>query len=253
MIDITLREKMLEAPYVIRDFVNDEPECNYERYLTELINNSEYFMRKSKGKAFQWVENQDHGECDAISEIYSIDYKLLATRSSLQGLRETSGSITKYLDGAYEFGVGRWPKGVKFTYLRTAAALRHYSGEDFLRIANNPSDFAEKEISTILKSLRVKKNLFLFYPYIMSFSEPHIFENGCKSIEEAFNNDFHEICLYRRREVPGFDTFLCTVYDQKLLAFEDDDGFWRLVDSVDLFESEIYEDLYYSYGNYGFN
>ncbi|MBQ3946401.1 MAG: hypothetical protein II670_12460 [Alphaproteobacteria bacterium] len=102
------------------------------------------------------------------------------------------------------------------------------------------------------KTLRVEKNLLLYYPYIVSFSEPHTFEYGCKRIEEAFNNDFHEI-FYRRREVPGFDTFLCTVYEQKLLVFEDNAGFWRIVDSIDLFESEIYEDLYYSYGNYGFN
>ena len=162
MIDKTLCEKMLEAPFVIRDFVNDEPECNYERYLTELINNSEFFMRKTKGKSFKWIENQNHGECDAISEDYSVDYKLLATRSSLQGLRETSVSIEKFSDGTYVFGVGRWPRGEKFTYLRTAVALRHCSCEDLFRIAAKSNGTTETEISIILKSLRVKKNLLLF-------------------------------------------------------------------------------------------
>lgn len=77
---------MLDAPLIIQDYVNDEPECNYERYLTELINHSGLFMQKSKGTAFEWKEHQDHGECDAVSEHYSIDYKLLITRTSMHGL-----------------------------------------------------------------------------------------------------------------------------------------------------------------------
>ena len=52
MIDPTLQEKILDAPLIIKCFVNDEPECNYELYLTELINHSKPFMQKSEGEAF---------------------------------------------------------------------------------------------------------------------------------------------------------------------------------------------------------
>ncbi len=253
MIDKTLQEKILDAPFIIRDYVNDEPECNYERYLTELINHSTLFMRKSKGAVYKWSEHQDHGEPDAVSENYSIDYKLFVMKSRLHGLRVTSSSITKVRNGVITFGLGRWPVGKPFTCFRTVAALRSCSIEDLNRIADTPDGDIEKEISIILKSLRVKKNLLLFYPYILSFSEPHMFDDGCKSISEAFNEDLSNIITYRKTVVSGFDTFLCTIYDKNLLIFELIADTWELADFVELRQSKTYMDLYYAYGNNGFN
>lgn len=253
MIDPTLQEKMLDAPLIIEGFVNDEPECNYELYLTELINHSKLFMQKSEGEAFKWEEHQSHGECDAVSKNYSIDYKLLATRSSLQGLRETSSRITKIAEGGIAFGLGRWPAGKPFKGVRTVAALRRYSLKDLNRIATNPDGKVESDISKILKNLSVKKNLLLFYPYTMMFSEPHSFESGCGSIAEAFNDDLDRIGSYRRYEAPGFDTYLSTIYEKKLLIFQLTDEAWKLEDFVEMELSKIYMDLYYAYGNNGFN
>lgn len=64
-------EKMLDAPLIIHGFVNDEPKCNYERYMTELLNCSALFMSKTGGEKFCWNEKQDHGECDATTSSYS--------------------------------------------------------------------------------------------------------------------------------------------------------------------------------------
>lgn len=253
MIDITLQEKMLDAPLIIHGFVNDEPKCNYERYMTELLNCSIFFMNKTRGEKLHWNEKQDHAECDAVTSVYSIDYKLLATNSSLQAKRETSGSITKIGDGCIAFGIGRLPAGVNFTYIRTAAALRGYSLEDLERISADSEDRIEKNISVILKNVRTKKNLLLFYPYNMSFSESHTFRDGCKSIEDAFNADFNQIRLYRERKAPEYDTYLCTIYDDRLLIFEDTGKQWVLRDNIDMMSSDIYRDLYYSYGNNGLN
>ena len=244
---------MLDAPLIIHGFVNDEPKCNYERYMTELLNCSTLFMNKTGGESFCWKEKQDHGECDATTSTYSIDYKLLATNSSLQAKRETSGSITKIGDGCIAFGIGRLPAGEKFTYVRTAAALREYSLEELESISADSKDSVEKNVSVILKNVRTKKNLLLFYPYIMSFSEPHSFREGCKSIEDAFNEDLNQIRLYRESHAPDFETYICTIYENKLLIFENDGKQWALQDSVDMMSSEIYRDLYYSYGNNGFN
>ena len=120
-------------------------------------------------------------------------------------------------------------------------------------ISAGSKDNVEKNVSVILKNVRTKKNLLLFYPYIMSFSEPHTFRDGCKSIENAFNEDLNQIRLYRDLNAPGFETFICTIYENKLLIFENDGKQWTLQDSVDMMTSEIYKDLYYSYGNNGFN
>ena len=204
---------MLNAPLIIHGFVNDEPKCNYERYMTELLNCSTFFMNKTGGEKLCWNEKQDHGECDATTSIYSIDYKLLATNSSLQAKRETSGSITKMADGCIAFGIGRLPAGEKFTYIRTVAALRKYSLEELKMIPADSRDPVEKNVSVILKNVRAKKNLLLFYPYIMSFSAPHTFKEGCKSIEEAFNEDLDQLRFYRECNAPGFETYICTIYE----------------------------------------
>ena len=152
MIDNTLFEKILHPALIIHEYVIGETKCNYELYITELINKSSVFMKKTKGKPLCCIESQSHGEPDASSDNYSIDYKLLATRSSLQGLRETSNSITKLCEGVYIFGSGRWPLNKQFYYIRMAAALRSYLEEDIERIAHEPSGKIEREISTILKN-----------------------------------------------------------------------------------------------------
>ena len=232
MRDDTLQEKMLDAPLIIHRFVNDEPKCNYERYITELLNCSVFFMKKTSEEKLYWNEKQDHGECDAatLADSYSIDYKLLATNTSIQAKRETSGSITKIGSGCIAFGIGRLPAGEKFTYIRTVATLRKYSLEDLERISVNSKDSIEKNVSVILKNIRTKKNLLLFYPYIMSFSEPHTFREGCKSIEDAFNEDFNQIRIYRERKVPEYETYICTIYEDRLLIFEDNGKQWVLQD-----------------------
>ena len=253
MIDKTLQERILDAPFIIRDYVKDEPECNYERYLTELLNHSAFFMKKSRGTAYKWKEHQNHGEPDAVSEYYSIDYKLFVTKSRLHALRVTSSSIIKTGNGMIAFGLGKWPVGELFRCFRTVAALSPCSIEDLNRVADAPDGDVEKEISIILKSLRVKKNLLLFYPYTLLFSDMHTFEDGCKSISEAFNEDLSNIIVYRETVAPGFDTFLCTIYDEKLLIFELSADAWELEDFVELKQSKVYMHLYYAYGNNGFN
>lgn len=253
MIDKTLQEKILDAPLIIQNYVNNEPECNYERYLTELLNHSEFFMQKTNGSVFKWVERQDHGEPDAVSKNYSIDYKLFVTKSRLHGLRVTSGRITKMREGAYAFGIARWPAGEPFTCIRTVAALRPYSIEDLNRIALSSNGKIENEVSIILHSLRVQKNLLLFYPYTMLFSEPHTFEEGCHSITEAFNEDLSTVGVYRRNKAPVYDTYLCVVYEKKLLIFELTADGWQMVDFVEMELSKTFTELFYTYGNNGFN
>ena len=153
-----------------RDNIRNAIFKDYSDYIHFLdLNCSIFFMNKTRGEKLHWNEKQDHGECDAVTSVYSIDYKLLATNSSLQAKRETSGSITKIGDGCIAFGIGRHSAEENFTYIRTVAALREYSLEDLERISADSEDRIEKNISVILKNVRTKKNLLLFYPYIISW------------------------------------------------------------------------------------
>jgi len=252
MIDSALREKMLDAAFIIRDFVTGETNCNYELYLTELINNSDLFMHKSNGQLFEWQAEQAHGECDVITETYSIDFKLLATESSLHGISVTSMRIEKMKEGFYAHRIGRYPPGKPFTYVRTAPALRNLSMKDLNIIEEHQKDKIEENVSTILKTLRTKKNLMLFYPYVLSFSEPRSFEQGCESITNAFNEDLNNICTYRREKAEHYDTFLCTIFEDHFLIFEEEHSNWVLKETVEMCCSKTYMTLVSQYGRDNF-
>ncbi len=242
MIDLSLCEKMLEAPMIIKGFVYNDPICNYEKYLTEIINCSVLFLDKSKGEEYYFIEKQDHGEDDAVSVNYSVDYKLFASKSSLQALRETS--CIQFISGDIcLIGKSRLPSGESFPYIRLMAALRNYSYDDFVRIRINPRTDIDKELLFVIKSLCVKKNILLFYPYYLFFSEKKVFENGIRIIEEALNDDLHELLLLREKEVPDYDTFFCTIYENNMLFFEMEKNTLYFKDNVELKLSRLFMEL----------
>lgn len=89
-----LRYRVLEAPFIIKDYVADEKRCNYELYLTELLNNSKW-IGKHHSCHFEYQESQSSGECDAYSDDYGIDFKLIASKTQLQARSILSFRIEK--------------------------------------------------------------------------------------------------------------------------------------------------------------
>ncbi|WP_270331605.1 hypothetical protein [Lactococcus lactis] len=97
-IDARIRFKLLPPSTIIKNFVKGEPDCNYEKYLLELLNASKYFRKMSISK-FCAPVTESNGECDAISENYEIDFKLLASTTRLQASSQLSNRITKMSPG----------------------------------------------------------------------------------------------------------------------------------------------------------
>ncbi len=50
------------------------------------------------------------------------------------------------------------------------------------------------------------------------------------AIEDAFNEDLNQLRLYRECNAPGVETYICTIYDDMLLIFEDTGKQWTLQD-----------------------
>ena len=79
-IDPRIKFKLLSPATIIKNFVDGEPDCNYENYLLELLNKSSHF--KDKGQSpFSKPLNENNGQCDAILKNYyhhfALDYKLI--------------------------------------------------------------------------------------------------------------------------------------------------------------------------------
>lgn len=61
--------------YLINNnFIEGEENCNCEKNLLELVNNSIYFREKSGFKLYEAPHSEANGECDSNSSTYNFDF-----------------------------------------------------------------------------------------------------------------------------------------------------------------------------------
>lgn len=216
MMDMTMWVELLPAPLIIKNFVEGDSSCNYENYLLELINVSDFFRHKSPC-GFKKPYSESNGECDAIGEGYSLDFKLLASKTALQGRSILSSQISISSSGTIIFSGSKCPQG-KMQVTRIYSALRGCSIQNLIemRKANPKKQGIENDVCNYLKSLEVKKNLLFFFPYEITFDTPHTFEEAIQSSIDWLNNDFGTSLLYRYQYSPQFETFFVYLYDANL-------------------------------------
>lgn len=243
MIDPTMRIKVLPEYLIIHNFVKGVDYCNYEKYLIELLNNSNYFLQLGKSE-FRQPKTESKGENDAIADNYSLDFKLAASTSLLQAKSILTPQV--FTNGAFTLhGVSKTPNGsVKSVWLHTA--LRDKKLDDLEAIRNKETrncNFIEKDIQSFLKVLETNKNILLFIPYEFSFDNKISFENAVNSINEGIRTDFSISCKYRTRIVINKDTFFCCIYDSNMLFFRFSCDELLLIDCVPLASSQTYQRL----------
>ena len=227
--------KMLAAPVTVKNYVKNDPLCNYEFYMVELLNHS-HEMRKHHPQAFVWQGDQAHAECDAYSGDYGIDFKLIASQSRMKATSNFSSQYTLLPNGVtltHESKASFLDREKEMTVTRMHAALRQTSLEDLERIRSNTDLLPyEKDIQVFLKKLETKKNLLLFYPYEYSFTDnPHP-KNEIEVLTKALQNDFVSAFRYRSKVLPDFETYLTTVYYNDFVLFKIVDNQLDLMDIV---------------------
>ena len=99
-IDKRIKLHILDAPLIIKNFVNGDSKCNYELYLVEMLNKSKW-MKRQFPEDFRWQEEQSHSECDAYSGNYGIDFKLAAAKSMMQAKSLLSSQIQLFFRVPY--------------------------------------------------------------------------------------------------------------------------------------------------------
>ena len=211
--------KLLNSPLIIKNFVAGAQHCNYEYYLLELLNHSSWFQKFHQG-TFSFPESENNGECDAINENYSIDFKLFASKTALRARSVLFPQITKFADGVVAYGASRDKGEIRATRLHAAFRDMSLSALEALRHNDIKRAGLENDIINALKVLETHKNLLLFLPYVFSFSKPHEFESAVASIEEGISNDFLAAFQYRARYAGEYDTFLCCIYDNQFLILK---------------------------------
>lgn len=250
MLDQTMRAKLLPAPLIISDFVYNEPNCNYELYLLELLNKSNYIAEKYPG-GFKRPASESHGECDAINENYQIDFKLLAAKTALMARSILSPQVEKISDNETAFCASK-VKGRQISSTRIYAAFRGQSYEELVRIRNiaPKASGIDNDIFTVLETLETKKNLLLFFPYEFSFDKPHTKEEAIFSISQGLNNDFKEAFKYREQKANGYDTFFVCLFNDLFLIFKIEHYMVNFCELIESSEVMLFTDLSISYTNH---
>lgn len=244
MEDKTLKAHLLDPEFVIKNFMQGEPDCDYEKYMLEFINESTFFRLKADGGEYMTPPSEESGQCDCISDKYQLDFKLIASKTILQARSILSAGKTVITKGVVITGSpkvsGKTMKGT-----RIHAALRDYSFDMLCELRENytKKQGIENDIYEFLDTLETEKNLMLFFPYKFDFDNEHEFSDGVQQIQEALNNDFQCAMQYRNYVANGFDTYMAFIYDKHIVFMEEKNSIFSFIDRVELTKSPVYQNL----------
>lgn len=238
--------RQLDAPVTVKNFVRNDPKCNYEFYMVELLNHSAEMLRRHPPE-FVWRMAQAHAECDAYSGDYGIDFKLIASQSSMKASSmlspryeiDDNGLIVGYESRQDQLGVES-----EITVTRMHAALRQMTLADLERVRRGEDlQNYEKDVKVFLEKLETKKNLLLFYPYEYRFSENRRPDDGVERLTDALQLSFKSAFRYRSKLVPQYETYLTTVYYDDFVLLGITNNQLYLMDVVPGYQCPTFEHL----------
>ena len=244
MKDKTLKAHLLPPEFIIKNFIQGEPDCNYEKYMLEFVNEANFFRRKAEGEFYIAPYSEECGECDCISAKYRLDFKLIASKTILQARSILSAGKTVITKGVVITGAPKVP-GEPMKGTRIHAVLRDYSLDMLCELRENytKKQDIENDIYEFLETLETQKNLMLFFPYMFDFDNEHEFIDGVQQIQEALNNDFQCAMQYRNHVANEFDTYMAFIYDKHIVFMEEKNNIFNFIDCVELEKSSVYQNL----------
>lgn len=236
MYDKEILRKKLVAQYLKielykKDFIENDPLCNYEIYLREILNCSNYFMELSGGEEFDKPPSEDKGQSDAITKKYQIDFKLFCSSTMMDAKANMYTHVNKLTDGAYCIS---GPKSdiKKSAGTRLRGALREVDSIEKIeelvnkrvkkpprfdsRTAENGEEYVEYDLKKYFKMLKKDKNILIYLPENFFFDELEVEdEDAIEAIREALEKDFKLSIVYRNRIHPNRDNYLSCIYNDK--------------------------------------
>ena len=236
----------LEAPLIIKNYVKGDIDCNYEKYLLEMINHSVWFHQHFKAP-FIPPDNENNGQCDAYSADYGLDFKLIASKTHLQAISTRSEQIVIMTKGLYAHCASK--NTGPMTYTRLAQAIRGLSIEELMMIQNKKTRVQglENDISEYLDTLNTNKNLLLLFPFRFRFETPGNSKNDILTIVKLLNNNFSESLQYRSKQYESLDTFFSFFYDYTFVLCKWDKDHLLFIESIPVEKSKTFMHLASTY------
>ena len=241
-----LRFQLLEAPLIIKNYVAGDSACNYETYLTEIINASSWFF-SAFPLLFCPSPSESDGECDAYSDEYGLDFKIFASKTAMQARSIYSFQIIRMADGAYAHCESKGKGSMNTT--RFPQAIRGQTIEQLLAIRKGATkkQGVENDISEYLDTLEVRKNLMLFFPYRFSFEQPGALSTDIRCIVKLCGEDFGTTLHYRAMLYPSLDTFFVFLYDYYFVLCKWSESSLCFLEAIPVERSDTFQHLALSY------
>ena len=229
-----LKYRLLKNPIFIQKYVKNDPDCDYEKYLREMVNASKFFRKLANQKEYIAPPREDDSECDAISDSYKIDFKLAVSSSQAEGNRMLSNRMILLCPGLV---AETKPKveGRSAEILLNFALCQYTRLEELIslnervvdpiplkkRNTDNAEVLRDHDVKDFLSNLRKDKNLLYLFPVEFFFdNDEHIMGEGIDIIAEALNDYFS--LSFSIREYYGIkkDTFICSIYRNYFIVFQ---------------------------------
>ena len=227
--------KIVKPKYLMLNGKNAFPNVTYENFLIDIINCSNFFSHKhSYMEQFVLTTEQSHGEDDAYTSDYQLDFKLIVG-SDIMRIRNKNMP---------EFDYSRMEEGFIFT--KTKNDMEEESEDTVLldlsqvKIENlRNGRYANNTIKSIVKNIKKSKNIFMYYPYEFVVQNSMEYKILVSEVLKAFIT----LLTYRDEMKLGKDTFLCIKVNRYFEIFE-----WIIKkfvhrDSVPEYMSANYRDL----------
>ena len=241
-IDLLMKEVkyvFLPPQFIVKRFIRgkDAPSCNYEEYLAELLDESKYFRARTGGEHITLVERQNKGQPDIDCNGFTLDFKIIGGQSAITAYRHTYASITHLSGGGVAYGKADG-KQKGYDAVRIHLAARGYSCDDLMNLRKKykNDDIVKRDVVSLLNNLEVNKNLLLFLPYAILID--HLDERkSMEDLKTILRDSFHSLLEYRNKTVPGKETFLCCICNQKMVFYKCHTAEFELIDKVDMYRS----------------
>lgn len=214
--DTGMKVEIIEPKYFMINCKYIVPGLSYESYLLDIINSSRFFRSKcSIMESYISIEDQSHGEDDAYTSTYQMDFKLLVDEEVMRELNKNMPEVD----------YSQMSKGLIFTKTKANPSVIPNINilEDIMKCKHEETDkgkYPSKTVKNLVKNLHKKKNLFLYYPY----------EYTCEALinivpfENMLTKVFSSILAYRDNMDLGKDTFVCIKVNEEFLIFEWEDS-----------------------------
>ena len=214
---------------------NAFPNVTYEHFLIDIINFSQYFSTKhSFMEHFVLTTEQSHGEDDAYTSTYQLDFKLLVG-SDVMRVRNRNMPEVDYSHSSE-----------RFVFIKTKECEEKQPDETILldiaklKIEDLRNEvYTNDSIRSVVKNIKKPKNIFMYYPYEFIFDNKIEYAANVSEVLKVFRT----LLTYRDELELGKDTFLCIKVNDYFEIYEWVDKTLVYRDKVSEYISASYLDL----------